>query len=410
MFRTPVDTQGSCRDGRSTDGEPTRPSVICFPFIGDVIGGSHISVLGLIRRLDRRRFTPLVVLQHMDGPVGELFRSEGIATTQAPGTCRLLHGRRVGLRELASLVADVPAIVRFLRQSNVAIVHSNDGRVHAAWALPARLAGAKLLWHHRGNPNAMGLRRVAPLLANRVVSVSRFAAPRTGRLARPGGHIVVHSPFATDLVEDRDLRRAELLSELGCPPETRILGFFGSLISRKRPLLFVEAVAALKRQLPGRAICGVMFGEILDDSARTVPALANQLGIGDQIRLMGFRHPGTRWLAACDLLLVPAIDEPFGRTLIEAMLLGIPVVASASGGNIEALLDGSTGMLVPPEDAEALASAARRLLDDSELYTMIARAAQIDARSRFGEDKHCNAIARIYEELLGYAEPGLQAS
>ena len=70
--------------------------------------------------------------------------------------------------------------------------------------------------------------------------------------------------------------------------------------------------------------------------------------------------------------MVPAIDEPFGRTLIEAMLIGTPVVATASGGNVEAIRDGRNGLLVPPEDAEALAIACRSLLSDAWRYREIA--------------------------------------
>src|SRR3546814_13746111 len=87
---------------------------------------------------------------------------------------------RIDARTVLSVLGDIRPQIRFLRSKNVAIVHSNDGRTHATWALPARLAGAKLLWHHRGNPGARGLRFAAPLLANEVVAVSRFALPRPG--------------------------------------------------------------------------------------------------------------------------------------------------------------------------------------------------------------------------------------
>src|SRR3546814_2769463 len=61
---------------------------------------------------------------------------------------------RIDARTVLSVLGDIRPQIRFLRSKNVAIVHSNDGRTHATWALPARLAGAKLLWHHRGNPGA----------------------------------------------------------------------------------------------------------------------------------------------------------------------------------------------------------------------------------------------------------------
>src|SRR3546814_9209528 len=76
-------------------------------------------------------------------------------------------------------------------------------------------------------------------------------------------------------------------------------------------------------------------------------------------------------MAACDALLVTAVDEPFGRTLIEAMLLETPVIAANSGGNPEAIEDGENGLIVPPDDPESFADAALALIDDprSEEHT-----------------------------------------
>jgi glycosyltransferase involved in cell wall biosynthesis len=125
---------------------------------------------------------------------------------------------------------------------------------------------------------------------------------------------------------------------------------------------------------------------------------------------MGFRTPGPQWLAACDVLLVPAVGEPFGRTLIEAMLVGTPVVATASGGNIEALRDGAIGILVPPENAGALADGLGLLLERPEWAAALAAAAQKDARSRFGEAMHAAQIMAIYDEMLGRGRTAASAS
>lgn len=376
------------------------PTIVCFPFAGRELGGSHISVLGLIRHLDRERYQPRVVVQYMDSPIAKLFQDNGIAVGPAPETGDMQHGERAGIGHLVHACASIRPLVRFVRASGARIVHTNDGRTHAMWALPARLAGAKLLWHHRGDPRAAGLRFVAPFLANRVVSVSQFAAPRPGLISAASKTRVVHSPFDINVSEDRQAARAALIAELGVPQNTRIVGFFGVLIPRKRPLLFVDAIAALRRRYPEIPIVGLLFGECLEDAENTVPARAKALGIASEVKLMGFRYPGARWLAACDILMVPAINEPFGRTLIEAMLLGTPVVATESGGNPEALRDGETGLLVPPENADALADATAALLSDSKRWHAIADHAHADALGRYGEERHAAAIMDLYDEIL----------
>lgn len=380
--------------------------IICFPFVGDDLGGSHVSAAGLIRNIDVTRFEPLVLLQHDDGQMARYFRQAGIAFETAPNSVALRHGHAPGPLHMLRLLGAAFPLARFLKKRNVAIVHSNDGRTHATWALAARLAGAQLLWHHRGDPDARGLRFLAPLLANRVVTVSEFALPRPGRFSAADRARVIHSPFATDISEDRDAARNTILRELGCRPDTVLVGFCGALIPRKRPLLFVDAIAALRDRMADRPVLGLIFGESFDGAGDEITQRAAERGITDAIRMMGFRSPGHFWLAGCDMLLVPAVNEPFGRTLIEAMLVETPVIATASGGNVEALRHGETGMLVPPEDADSLAAAAEHLLRDPRLAKHMVSAAASEARDRFGEDRHARAVMAVYEDMLhGHRNP-----
>jgi glycosyltransferase involved in cell wall biosynthesis len=115
---------------------------------------------------------------------------------------------------------------------------------------------------------------------------------------------------------------------------------------------------------------------------------------------MGFRYPPETWMAACDVLLVTAVDEPFGRTLIEAMLVGTPVIAAASGGNPEAIEDGRTGCLVPADDIAGFAARAHELLTDRGRWAAISRTAREDAVRRFGLACHAQAIMAIYDRML----------
>lgn len=381
------------------------PQTICFPFVGSEVGGSHISALGLIRHLDRRRFVPLVLLQSRTGALARLFEEAGVETEIAPSTPALTFNARLRPRDAMRLALATGRLARDLKRRGVRIVHTNDGRSHATWGLAARLAGAKFVWHHRGDPRAKGLRFLAPILSHRVVAVSRFASPRKGLLSAAGRTAVIHSPFATDVPADRIAMRARILAELGLSQDTRLVAFSGTLVDRKRPLLFVDAIAELVARQPDIPVAGLLFGEAFDGLDDAAKARAETTGIGTRIHLMGFRPGGADWIAGCDLLLVPAVDEPFGRTLIEAMLTGTPVVATRSGGNEEAIVDGRTGLLVPPEDAGALAAAAQMLLADPERYAGIAANARAHALARYGEPRHAAAVMAVYDAVLRHPLP-----
>jgi glycosyltransferase involved in cell wall biosynthesis len=378
----------------------TSPVVVCFPFVGDGIGGSSISALNLIRHIDRDRYQPLILMHEVAGETARLFKDEGFEVEPAPiGQCANGAGRgsdlRFALRKAGSLS-------RYLRAREIRIVHTNDGRMHATWALPARLAGARLLWHHRGNPRAAGLRFLAPWVADRVVAVSKFASPRPGLISASRRCAVIHSPFATETepMEREQCRRA-VLDELGCPAETHVVGFVGNLVERKRPMVFVETIARMVARRPDLKIAAPLFGQPREQGERVAAAIES-LGLANRVRLMGFRYPPEPWIAGCDVLLVPAVEEPFGRSLIEAMLLGTPLVAADSGGNPEIIRHGETGCVVPPDDPEAFALCTLDLLEDSAARAKLAAYARQDAVARFGMQRHAQSIMQIYDDILAH--------
>jgi glycosyltransferase involved in cell wall biosynthesis len=397
--------QSAMAQSGAVSRRPAAPVVVAFPFTGSLVGGSHFSAAKLIQTLDRGRYQPVVLLHQLEGPLADLLRKLGIAFEPAPSE-RFLDGGSLR-NDVGFVLTQTLRFARFLRQREVRIVHTNDGDSHATWALPTRLAGARLLWHHRKDPGAKSLRYLAPWAADRIVSVSEFAAPKPGLFSPARKNTVVHSPFDTDgPAPNRTSARASLLEELGCGPDTRVIGFFGNLMARKRPLLFVDAIAEMRARAPDLPLAAAIFGQDRDDLAAAIRQRAAARGVADCVHIMGFRHPPERWMAACDVLLVPAIDEPFGRTLIEAMLLGTVVVAVASGGNPEAIRDGVTGHLVPVDDAVAFAERTLGVLADPVCKSALADAARRDALMRFGLRQHAEAIMRVYDAMLSPGRAG----
>lgn len=378
-----------------------RRIIVAFPFEGSVIGGSHISAMRLIQNLDPNFFRPLVMLHRGDGAVAGLFRAEGLEVTALPFDLPLRR-QGPGIADLFRLPGRFREMAAFLSARNVGIVHTNEGAMHANWTVPAALSGARHIWHHRSDPDALGLKVLAPLLASRVITVSHFAAPASGLFSARKKATVIYSPFDQSISEtDRPTARAHVLKELGIGPQTAVVSYLGHFAERKRPDMFVRTLAEFRRQNPSTPVIGLIFGhEEKPGQMAWLQQVIAECSAGDIIRIMGFRRPVETWLAGSDVLLVPAVAEPFGRTLIEAMLIGTPVVAAASGGNIEAIEHGRTGILAAPDQPSELAAALASLLLDPELAGRIAQRARREALLKFDTDTHVRGVEAVYREVL----------
>lgn len=383
--------------------------VVAFPFVGDDFGGSDISAAHLVAALDADKVKPIIMLHSNAGAFSKYLKDNNIDHIGLDGVpyLRPRHGNSIG--GMVSAFLRYPGtmfkLVRFLRKHKVDIVHTNNGLIHTTWALPAVLSGAKLLWHHRGDPTAKGVNLVAPLLASHVVSVSKFAQPSAPLIPLKNRISVVHSPFNHPAVlPDRDECRLAVARELGLPKDTRFVGYFGALIDRKRPLRFVEAVHAFHTRHPEFPVVGLLFGPPEQYGIRLdaeVRATAERLGISDRIKLMGFRLPVSPYMCCVDILMVPAVNEPFGRTLIEAMLLGTPVIATEHGGNPEAIKHGLTGFLVEPENPSAFVEPMEILLMNQTEWCRISETARSAALASYSVARHVNSIMNIYRQLAG---------
>lgn len=196
--------------------------------------------------------------------------------------------------------------------------------------------------------------------------------------------------------------RARVLAELGVPPESRVLGIIGRLVREKGYFELFEATADLARRFPDLRV--LVIGDALpsdhDDSTRELHARAKELGITDRLVLAGQRDDVPDLLAACDVFTLPSYREGMPRSIIEAMAMGLPVVATNIRGCREEVVEGETGFLVPPRDAAALADRCARLLADPALAKRLGEAGRLRAHQLFSEKSVLDRQMQIYRQLI----------
>jgi len=173
----------------------------------------------------------------------------------------------------------------------------------------------------------------------------------------------------------------------------------GNLDGRKNPGLLVEAAPAIRDAVPG--VQFVLVGAFPDrDSEEALRARVSALGLEGRVLVTGFLPNPFPVVRALDVLVHPALRDPFPLALLEGMALGRPIVASAVGGIPEMLADGESGLLVPPSDAPALAKSVIGLLRDAPRRRALGVAALERLRTRFTLDGFGDAMFAAFDQAV----------
>ncbi len=311
-------------------------------------------------------------------------------------------------RALADLAISAIQLRRLARGYD--LVHANSSRAGLI-AAAAQIIGAPpflVQLHDTPRPGLLA-GTIDRVLCNRaaiVLAISRHVA--AGLDTRCPVEIVLN-PLDLARLEPGGLGRARARSRLGLGPGTELLAIIGQITPWKAQDDAIRILAALTAGHPSAELLVVGSAKFVDRAtgfdnaayAKSLPALAADLGVGSRVHFLGERDDVSGLLEAVDVLLVPSLDEPLGRAMLEGMAMGLPVVATAVGGPSEMIDDGLTGRLVRPGAIHEWAAVVGGLLERPEAAReMGARAraavAHLDARD------YSARIAAIYEAALGH--------
>jgi len=314
------------------------------------------------------------------------------------------HVLPVHRKRLGTALAMVPKVARIIRASRVDVVHARS-RV-PAWIgyYAARRARVPFVTTVHGFYSPHFFSRIM-VRGERVIAVSRAAAEyaKASLNADPARLRVIHrgtDPARFDLGWDA-ARIAEGRKALGLPPEGAVVAIIGRITRLKGHPVFLDAVAALREKVPdvsalvvGAPPPGKGYGEELR-------AQAERLGIGDRVVFAGARGDVPELLQLCDVVVSCSTQpEAFGRTLIEAMAAGRPVVATAHGGALDIVEEGITGHLVPPERPDLLAGALTDILSAPDRGRRMGAAGRERVEKHFTVDRMVADTIAVYRELV----------
>lgn len=369
-----------------------RAHAVLYLHATDIVAGGERSLLNLIRHLDPGRFVARAACDATPEYVASLVASGAqVEQLRFPG---LRPPRPTALRALWR-------VLDIRRTVDAAILHANTPRTNLYAALAGRLAKVPVVWHCRNllEPGMHDTDRRFAWLPDRIVCNSAAIAARfTGSRWQSR---VVTIMNGVDVAEYcPDLSGAAVRAELGWT-DCRIVAAISRLDVEKGHDVLLEAMRSVAARCPEARL--VIAGRAAVDPAvrhRALQRRIEDLGLGDAVRLVGFRRDIPQLLAAADICVLPASAEACGRVLLEAMAMAKPVVATASGGTPEIVRDGVTGLLVPPADAAAMAAALEILLREPERAGSMGVAGRRHAVAHFTIEAHAEQTMRVYAEVL----------
>lgn len=353
-------------------------------------GGLENGLVNLIQRMDPRGFEHVVCTIRGLGP-----------------NAGRLPADRVQVMTLAETgstsVVQTPALVRAIRRFQPDVVHSRNWAAIEA-VVAGRLARAGAVVHSEHGFEAKAsteepgrricFRRLAYELADRVLAVSfqlrDLHAARTGFSARKIG--VIHNGVDRERFCPDPEARARMRGELGILESDLCIGSVGNLLPVKDQMTLLKALAALTDSFGEWRL--LLVGEGAEDRklrafVDTHPAWRHR------VTFLGSSSRVPELLRAMDVFVLPSVAEGICNSLLEAMATGLPVIATAVGGNPEVVVDGESGLLFPAGDVRALADRLTRLRAQPALRTELGLRAIERVRSEFSLD----SMVRAYEQL-----------
>lgn len=365
---------------------------VMFPIVGNSLGGSHISLLELAKGLDQQG-VEVRIIAHYEGAGTEYFRRNGLVTNVE--NIPIVSAGSSGVRRLIEQIRGVPRLRKILQDIQPDIVHGNDYRVNLSWLPACKVAGIPYVWHQRtlwlNSVRQNGMAR----LAHVIIAASTIIEQRAHQSLR---NKVMRIPNPVE--PERDIgtsaARYELRRYFDLNEKAYVVGAFGNVSALKRIDVFYATFREVATRLPDSEGLFVWFGENrTQDNSQSTPSVQNMW----KLLRHNFVDKPQQWMAGCDVVFAPAVGEGFGRTIIEAMHAGTPVVAADAGGHSEIIEDGYNGWLFKADDIHDAADAVCYALRSHDRRSIVDNAIN-ETLPQYRANSHVEKILNVYRSLV----------
>ncbi|MFH1305063.1 MAG: glycosyltransferase [Candidatus Omnitrophota bacterium] len=366
-------------------------------FLGFVpyIGGAEVSTLLLLKYLDRERFAPVYIMPAA-GLLSDKVAELGVKFVTMPL-------EKIKLPLPFGYVKTVWRLKQFIKKNKIDLVVCTVELCNQ-YALPAaRLNGVPVACHTRNLiPEFRSFWRTFLHFPDVLIANSKATAESYRSFIGKRQRVeVVHN--GVDLKEYSSLAENPAVRvKYKIAPDEFLVGMAARISPPKRQDVFIKAVHEAGKICPGMRAIIAGDTEINNSGwyLEELKQLADKLGLSDKVIFTGFVDNMKELYSSLDLLVLPSQAEPFGRVLIEAMAMGLPVVATRSGGAPEIVEDGVTGFLVQPDDVNSTKGAIVRIVQDRQRSKERGAAGRKRVEKVFTSEENVKRTQEIYLSLI----------
>ncbi len=323
----------------------------------------------------------------------------------------ILHRLNIGSKNPLSLRGNTKALIKIIRDNKIDIVHARSRAPAWPASAAAKATHVPFITTYHGIYNAKSRlkRGYNAVMAKGDIVIANSIYTKRHIMNEHGleeSRIrVIPRGVNMDIFDPRQFIRDDCVAQRrrwGVSEHTRVLLLPGRLTRWKGQLVAMEAFANLAKEIDNIALVLLGDAQGRDGYVRELKEKAEVLNIADKVVFAPHSRNMPLSLASSHLVIVPSVEpEAFGRVIIEAQAMEKLVVASAHGGAMSTMIDGFTGMLVPPGDVSKLADAIKSVLNmPVSEYVTNARAARMRIGQYFSENRMKQATLDVYEEVL----------
>lgn len=353
------------------------------------IGGLEKLIYYFIKELDRGLIEPSIIALEDKGELKADFESLSIhmiSLNKRPGTDWAI----------------IPEIVRNIKTIEPDIVHTHNLGAHFYGSIGSLLTHGSFAKIHTQHspPDDFGMmkmikHRFLDRRNDHLVCVSNEIKYFLEKKWKPRCNLLtIHNGIMAQ--EANSQCSGKIKMELAIPQNGKIIGHVGRLVPVKNQFLLLEAFYKVCNRLSETYLILVGDGPMMKELSFS----AEQMGIADQVRLVGYREDVLDLLSSFDVFVLSSLSEGLSVALLEAMSVGIPVIATDVGGNKDILQAGHNGILVPTKDSEKMAEEIFKVLTDTKLSSSLGRAAMKTVRTEYSMSRMVGAYMDIYSKAL----------